>query len=608
MRAGRLPPDAILLGRRALDGLSYVELLDDLRWYPEAECWVLHLAVRANTAGTSIPERTEWYAHIEDTYPWGDVTFFPSKHDGLAGTFPHQQQNAAGPTELPWRKGYLCLKTGLAAFGFRTRPEESWDPARKLLWHVQRAVEWLEAASRGQLAPRGDLFELPDLGPKDKHQVAFREDAHSLATWSGITETMGLADCRLAGGNPRVFAVTAFRSMAGEDLLSVRWGELLAPRPQQKDHRALWLLCPAVPVLPPHAAPETWRDLAEAMKACGVDLVERLRQAAPRLHDGQPHLCLIGFPIPERVGGALARMHWWAVWLPELGGRVLAGFRGNERGYWYHDRALLFGRERHLKWVSTDNWHPSELRSRGALPEIIRDQGILLIGAGALGSALAELLVRGGATRLFLVDNQLLMAGNVGRHVLGFPDVRYPKAERLADGLRLLSPDVTVQAFYEPFEAVVSERPEVLDQSGIVIDCTAEDPVIERLGRHSFDTPRVFFSASVGVGARRLMCFSATGSRFPAEAFRRMSDGWIRREHQELRKADLPREGIGCWHPVFPGRADDVLLQATVAMKSLEKAVLRPAAARLEAYEQDGDPDGFRGVNRVELVEEGVQP
>ncbi|HZN95897.1 MAG TPA: hypothetical protein VFB81_24450, partial [Myxococcales bacterium] len=343
MRAARPPPDAILLGRRALDGLPHVELLDDLSWHPEAECWVLHLALRANTAGTSIPERTEWYVHVEDTYPWGDVELFPSKHNGITRTFPHQQLNAAGPAKLPWRKGKPCLKTELGTFGLRARPEETWEPAWRLLWHVQRAVEWLEAASRDQLARPGDPFELPDKKYGDVGQIAFREDAQSLAAWSGIADTVGLADCISAGGNPRASAVVAFRSLAGEDLLSVRWGDLLGPGRRQAVHQALWLRCPAMPILPPYAAPETWRELVEAMRACGRDLVECMREAAPRLRDGRSHLCLIGFPIPERVGGAPARMHWWASRLPVLGGQVPAGFRGNDRGYWRNDRALLFG-------------------------------------------------------------------------------------------------------------------------------------------------------------------------------------------------------------------------------------------------------------------------
>jgi hypothetical protein len=52
---------------------------------------------------------------------------------------------------------------------------------------------------------------------------------------------------------------------------------------------------------------------------------------------------------------------------------------------------------------------------------------------------------------------------------------------------------------------------------------------------------------------------------------------------------------------VFPGRADDVWLLASAAVKHFEQAVLSPSAdSRLVVFEQMMDEDGvFSGVRRI---------
>ncbi|WP_158616950.1 ThiF family adenylyltransferase [Corallococcus exercitus] len=189
-----------------------------------------------------------------------------------------------------------------------------------------------------------------------------------------------------------------------------------------------------------------------------------------------------------------------------------------------------------MDWLRTDDWAPEELRSRGALPEELRRSWIPLLGAGALGSAVAEMLVRGGVRRLVVVD----------------PD----------------------------------------------IDCTASNDVLHALERIPWDGPRLFFSASFGVGARRVLCFSATGTSFPVTAFWEQCGQWIREDYKELLRADLPREGVGCWHPVFPARADDVMLAAAITVKALVRsAKLRPTT-RVETYSREGTDDDFQGVRQ----------
>jgi hypothetical protein len=57
---------------------------------------------------------------------------------------------------------------------------------------------------------------------------------------------------------------------------------------------------------------------------------------------------------------------------------------------------------------------------------------------------------------------------------------------------------------------------------------------------------------------------------------------------------------VGCWHPVFPARADDVWLFAAAAVKCLESAVLSPPSEpQLVVFEQQITEKGeFIGIKR----------
>jgi hypothetical protein len=603
------PTADLLLGRRALDGVPDVELLGDLAWDPQEQSWVLPLRLLADTQGSPIPEVTEWYVLIDPAYPFGDIDFLPSKRGGLDTTYPHQRLNREGPPSRPWRDGRLCLQTGLAALGLRAQPEEPFEPGRRLAWHVQRAREWIEDASREQLLAPGHAFELPDLPIADVSRVAFQEGTDSFSKWSAIDDELGWVDLIPLPDNPRVHAIKEFRSLEGRRLLASKWGDLLHRVPRMKSTRALWLRSARMPFLLPYAAPTNWAELAEAARHAGWNLPGRIEAVVPQLRDGTQRLCLIGFPIPEKVGGIDVRMHWWALRLPifahgDVGAR---GYRRNERGYWRHDRTRLFERRLPIEWIQTDNWASGELRSRGALPPAVRNPRMLLIGAGALGSSMAELLVRGGLSSLVIMDTDRLEAGNLTRHTLGFPAVCSFKAKALAEHLRSVSPDLEVHSLCESPDTTDATSQQLVKQCSIIMDCTASNDVIAMLGKLKWDSPRLFFSASFGFKAKRLFCFCATGHSFPTEAFWELAGGWIRREHAELRSQSLPREGIGCWHPVFPARADDVFLAASVAVKSLEQAAAASPAARFEVYAREEEEADFRGVKRVERIEKTAQ-
>jgi hypothetical protein len=111
---------------------------------------------------------------------------------------------------------------------------------------------------------------------------------------------------------------------------------------------------------------------------------------------------------------------------------------------------------------------------------------------------------------------------------------------------------------------------------------------------------RVYCSVSISFGAHRLFVFIAQGSAFPHEVFRQLIQPWLERERQEFSGQAYPWAGIGCWHPVFPARADDIWLLTSLALKSIESTLKIPSLrTQLAVFETESDDSGFIGVRLV---------
>jgi len=76
----------------------------------------------------------------------------------------------------------------------------------------------------------------------------------------------------------------------------------------------------------------------------------------------------------------------------------------------------------------------------------VSDATVLVAGAGNIGSHLAPLLARAGVRRLRIVDRDVIEAKNLTNQDFRRRDVGRPKAEVLAERVRELHPDVTVEA------------------------------------------------------------------------------------------------------------------------------------------------------------------
>jgi len=596
--APREPTEELRVGRRALEGIPGCQLLGDFLWLERKGKWGqrISLSPPGLSGTTQVPAMTDWYMVLGSDYPLGSVGLYPAKEGGLASTFWHQSLNSPGNEEEPFREGNLCTATSLWAFRRHGLDEEPRAPRDRMRWHVLRAMAWLKAAEQGKLVRDGDPFELPSYPPSRPFRtvIGFGESQETFERWQKLSEMAGLVHLVQNPRNERLTIARRFTTCNGAMLLDVPWGaEISAGKDEEV---GLWCRLREAPFLPPWQPPVTWRELWAAVQRSGVDPEWLLARVPEKFRDARRHTLLIGFPIPRRFGGPPERMHWLAVLLPLLsrGEQTIDGFRGPHGGWIRRDRRVVLDRSP-LEWIGSENWAEDEISTRGRFSLGLRSKSILLIGAGALGSAVAELLVRGGVHRIMVLDADILQAGNLVRHSLMLTDVGgVTKAKALADWLNQLSPHARVQSLGEWFPP---DKAEAIAGMDVVLDCTGDDDLLASLSGHSWPEEKCFASLSLGFHARRLFLFGARGIRFPGQTMIERLQPWLRKDREDVDPEDLPWEAIGCWHPVFPARIEDIRLFASLAVKTLDQWAGGLEEPRLYVFERDEEG---RSVSRVQ--------
>ena len=189
----------------------------------------------------------------------------------------------------------------------------------------------------------------------------------------------------------------------------------------------------------------------------------------------------------------------------KYGGGPLAGLQ--DRGPCRPPVTLLAG---------NGDWHRAEISARGQLGEEITQSRFLIIGAGAIGSVLSELLARAGVRDIAVLDPDRLEVGNLVRHTLLSSDIGRSKALGLGDRLTDATVQGHVSAVYGGFPPVDEEQAEMVRDSGIIIDTTGEDAVPSQMDAFEWGGAKTFISVSLGIHARRLFFFAARDTSFPS--------------------------------------------------------------------------------------------
>lgn len=589
-------PEPIQRGISRLAGVSGATIVSAPEFVRAERAWAIELLLSQTHSSEFVPEESRWILLVDHIYPSGRIRLYPGLSDSIVHTFPHQDRNVGPQKDSErWRTGKPCLDNPLQRLGrVAGGPEPKTDSEERLKWHVERCLDWLESAATEQLMVDSEPFELPqcplELLDKD-FTVVHDEGPDTHSAWSGRTNRFGEIWWGRLPGFERTIVAETFLDTKGDTIRTCRRGVSDPEKPRV----GYWWLWPAPVVVPPWHAPGRWAELRQTGARLKVDVDGFIRWLARRAAGEKAVIVLMGYEIPSLWNGPTTEVHWQAIMPPTVPRKIkpMNGFRDNKLGRNYRLRRDIFAGHKKLSYLKTSNWHPDRLQARGRFSSKLRDRPVAIIGAGALGSAVAELLVRGGVNDILIIDYDLLEVGNLVRHTLICRDLGKNKAARVVARLKGAAPMARLSAF-EGSLPQGDDLHKLLERFDVVIDCTGEDEVVRRLGGVWWSMPRIFLSASLGFAACRLFLFEAQGCSFPADDFLAEISPWIDGERSEFSEAGETLEGAGCWSPLFPARSDDVWLAAVATVKHLERSMGDELRSGLTVYEQlDGNGVGF---------------
>jgi len=218
--------------------------------------------------------------------------------------------------------------------------------------------------------------------------------------------------------------------------------------------------------------------------------------------------------------------------------------------------------EHHLKtnkinWATTENIDYSRFFGRGKLDDKITNSNILIIGCGALGSSLAEILVRGGAKNIVLEDFDIIKGGNLCRANYDLNDMVFHKTNSLTKRLKAISPFVNIKTISVKLNNYDIEKiKEVFNNNvDIIFDCSTDTEVTYIIDKLNFTGKT--FSLAITNNAKSFV--SITGENLTKQA--KTIFDFVENE------APSYFEGTGCGYPTFEANYNDINSLLNVGLK-----------------------------------------
>lgn len=404
----------------------------------------LSVATRSyrRAGGLAFRDRERLVVYVGEGFPLRPPSLYFA-HRRFAGT-PHIQWGCS-----------ICLYQSV---------EAEWNPADGMFGFMERVDAWLTAAGAGELDPIGAPLHPPVAYVASKTCVVVRSNAP-------VADGLWIGRADLA-------TVSPFR----KDL--VGWASI-----GEWDHVPL-AGEPAVAVLLAEPMPTEYptgvNDLLNSLEAAGVefDLIwPALRLVAVLTDAGQPGHFVLGAPMRRRAAGEPLRPHL-AVW--EIATEDLEKLRdyiaGGEDEAENRRRVAEWMVDAKVGWceIMEDRTEVTNRRDQGTTAAGVAGKSIALLGCGALGSAVGEMLVRAGAAHLRLVDRGRVSPGLLVRQRFADADIGRHKAKALKDRLDGLGQRCVVEAEVRDLQtgvfAALEER-----EFDLVIDATASRTVAHRL-------------------------------------------------------------------------------------------------------------------------------
>ena len=157
---------------------------------------------------------------------------------------------------------------------------------------------------------------------------------------------------------------------------------------------------------------------------------------------------------------------------------------------------------------------PDEIGTRSARSEEATAKHVTIVGAGSVGSKIAETLLRSGVHHLTLVDGDVMLPGNLERHALDWRDIGFRKVHGLKRHLLHIVPGADIRAIdanlnWQRSAKTHAWQVEAVAAGNVIVDATGDPATALFLAAVAEANDRAFVSVEVfegGIGALVATC------------------------------------------------------------------------------------------------------
>ena len=367
---------------------------------------------------------------------------FPFEHP-LVVT-PHVR--FSGFNHVQWRR-QLCLYGSSA----------DWRPENGMYGFVKRLDSWIRDAAINNLDPDDAPLHPPVAYSTVNRLIVPRADTPSIAD----SPWFGLAELRERNNRTEI----------------VGW--------RKHGHELPANLAPAILLHKnlPFEYPKTVRALLQELASHGLDyapFIMLLGLFARNSTAGTPLKVVLGTPM-RRVdpgGRPLQHLAVWEIATPDADKlrtlNVLSSVDDPAQRAAAIAEVVEWSDSADVGWCRVREMRPEVTRRRDQASPMAWFSGkrVAIWGCGAVGTHVAESVVRAGARTVELVDNKTVAPGLLVRQGFEDADIGRSKAHALADRLERIDPDLeTVVSTDDLFQRITGADP--LPMVDVLIDCTA---------------------------------------------------------------------------------------------------------------------------------------
>lgn len=220
--------------------------------------------------------------------------------------------------------------------------------------------------------------------------------------------------------------------------------------------------------------------------------------------------------------------------------------------------------EKETFWGKTVDSSYELFFGRGKLNDSLCNSKILIVGLGALGSNLAESLVRAGCKSLDIMDYDVKEVGNICRGNFDFYLGERSKTEELKLKLISISPFVevkTTNAAILPIHSTEAKKiyEDFFNQYDYVFNCTASNDV--NLILDGLEIKGQLFTLSISNHANELVCIIGDENVF------KMNSEIYSAIKQDISDMFFPE---GCWNPTFKASYHNIVTLVNYALSNID--------------------------------------